>query len=124
MTSLRITIPGDPVPYTRARHGAHGNVYTPSKYRAWKDGAALLIKSAARGKKFYDVKVRVRMHLFTQTWRGDFDNFYKAALDSIVKSTIVLDDNRSCIGPPLECTDNVDKTNPRLELEIVAQEKI
>jgi len=131
MTRLHVIIPGDPVPYTRARFNTRtGNVYTPQKYRAWKEGAALLIKSAARGKKFYfsngigwsyrDSKVRVRMNLYTATRRGDWDNYYKAALDAIVKSGVILNDNRTCVGPPLDGTDAIDMTNPRIELEILA----
>ena len=117
MNRLRVVITGQPLTAQRTRNNGRGGVYTPKEYRNWKKAAAWAIAAEAKGAKM-NLPVRVTMSLYTETWRGDWDNFYKAALDAIVDAGIIPNDGRKCVRPPLPGVDTVDRANPRMELLI------
>jgi len=122
MKRLDVVILGKPVPCARPRRSASGGVYTPAEYKNWKKAAAWAIAAEAKGDKM-DLPVRVTMNLYTETWHGDWDNFYKGAMDAIVDSKIIPNDGRKCVRPPLPGVDMLDKKNPRLEIRIETMEE-
>lgn len=57
---IQIKIPGEPVAKARAKV-CKGGAYTPKKSKAWADAAALVAKSAMRGKRRFTGAVSVNI---------------------------------------------------------------
>lgn len=92
MALLELTIPGDPVPKGRPRHGANGNSYTPSRTRAAEKVVAQYVALSMRGQKPSDARVGVAVEFFCATARRtDGDNLLKLVTDAM--NEIVYDDD-------------------------------
>jgi len=91
--TLRLTIPGQPVPKQRPRRGAHGNWYTPRETQDYEEMVRVLARSAMRGQTPMEEIVRVHVWVHGRKGRRDADNCLKAVLDGLTGAAY-LDDSQ------------------------------
>lgn len=102
MSEIVFTIPGEPIPWARARISKSGIFFTPPKQKRYMNAIKLLAKSSMRGKKPLKGALHVKIYAVFKTpksktkggWktsRGDIDNFQKICLDACNK--IIWDDD-------------------------------
>ena len=113
--TLRLTVPGPPVPKQRARMGAGGRFYTPQQTRMYE----AFVRNIARASKPFtwprDAQYRVELDIyFPDRRRRDADNVCKAFLDSC--NTVLWDDDTQVIE--LVARKHVDKARPRIDVVV------
>ena len=86
MESVKITIPGRPVPKKRPRTSTRGgkiHVYTPLKTSKYEKMIKYIALDASNGKSFFeDVEVNIKL-FFKDRRFGDLDNYTKSILDGL-----------------------------------------
>ena len=128
--TVRVTIPGPPVPKPRPRV-ARGRAYTPPRYAAWERGARLLAAASLPWGVLLTVPVRVvcdfympipkswpaarRAHPGLPEGKPDVDNLAKAALDAM-NGTVFVDDAQVV---DLSCRKRY-SSEPRTEITVAA----
>jgi len=115
VTSIRIIVPGQPIPKARPRLGKHGHVYTPSNTVAYEAAVGYYARQAMKGEQPYDCPFEVNLRfifdppaswsktkqrqavegLVDCTVSSDIDNLIKAALDSA--NHIIYTDDRKVV---------------------------
>lgn len=115
--TLRIDVPGPPVPKARARKGKGGRWYTPPRtrqYEAHVRTAALAARQQAGGwptDARYEVQARI---CFPDRRRRDGDNVVKSLLDAA--NGVLWDDDSQVVRRTTE--DTVDRERPRVEMVV------
>jgi len=112
---ISFTVPGDPVPWERARLGAGGHVTAP-RTRKWQDKIKHHALNAIHPKdRRQEGPVSIRMRFWRETRRAcDWDNLAKSVCDAL--NGIAYEDD-SQIDIAL-VTRGVDPHFPRVEIEI------
>lgn len=94
--SIKIIIPGRPVPKARPRLGKGGNVYTPEKTKQYEELVAWktkeVIKEPLTGNVAVYIKVYVKGDVFP-----DLDNIAKSILDGMNKVAYYDDKQVACL---------------------------
>ena len=81
---IRIEIPGEPVPWARARK--HGKVhFTPAHVRAWQADASVLSRIAMKGRKPFEGGVRLSLVAVFPVPKSWSKKKRQAALDGLVQ---------------------------------------
>ena len=88
MTSVRLVIPGRPVPHERVVPKKGGKPFTSRRTRDFEKLVADLSRAAGR----VAGETHVDIHLLIAPPTGDLDNYAKSILDGMVKGGLIDDD--------------------------------
>jgi Holliday junction resolvase RusA-like endonuclease len=119
VTCHRFTVPGEPIPWKRARRGK-GRSFTDPKDAMHREKIRAHARNAGIRRPFVG-EVRLDVAVFTSLpvldrRVGDRDNFLKAVQDAL-EGIAVLNDGQFCAG---ETTKAQDAANPRTEVVVQA----
>jgi len=118
--SIRITVPGRPVPKGRPRLGVRGRkayVYTPERTVEYEQTVGLCARAAVQGCEALEcpVAVKIDLHLHGKR-RIDVDNCAKSILDGM-NGVVYLDDNQ-VVDLRVRKLRESNRKNQRVEIEI------
>lgn len=116
--AVSFVVPGPPQGKARPRMGAHGNVYTPAKTRAYEATIKLLaLQALARAKWPLGARKATAIELQVVAESGarrDIDNVAKAVLDAM--NGVAYDDDARV--HELHVFRSVDAARPRVEVRL------
>ena len=116
MTTLRILIPGQPVPYMRVATSRSGRKHVPKKEREWRRHVMACARAAmmqARQKKPMMGPLRLDAAFFCKDRRwGDLSNYLKSCEDAL--NAVVWGDDKQIES--IAMTKAIDKAFPRVLL--------
>lgn len=117
MITAATSILGEPVPKERPRIGKNGNVYTPSKTKAYERAVALIARTKLPRFKEAD-RLIVNLTFYCATAKTkDLDNLCKSTLDGLQKGGTFKNDSQIV---ELHAKKVVSFTEtPRTEIEVV-----
>lgn len=118
--SVSFVVLGPPQPKQRARMGKGGHWFTPAATRAYEQAVRFVgsyVSPTWRKDKRYDVVVRA---YFADARRRDADNVAKAVADAL--NGVYWDDDSQIRS--LTCVREVDRDEPRTEVEITMLDQV
>lgn len=117
LTSIKLTIPGRPVPKGRPRLGVHGRkayVYTPPKTKEYEELVGWVAKSV--GCQPLNGPLLVKLHLYIKGRSGDVDNYCKSILDGL--NGVAYEDDDQVVELQVRKYKVKRKEEERVEIEI------
>jgi Holliday junction resolvase RusA-like endonuclease len=96
--TLILSIDGQVVPKARPRFKSGQGGFLPQRYRDWKEGAILQLRSQVAMVEGFSPMSKVHLAVMIQgASRGDLDNLAGAIMDALVQAGILKDDSVSCV---------------------------
>lgn len=112
---MTVTLPYPPSANRYWRKTKFGRIYVSDEAKQFRRSAGLIARAA--GIREVSGEVAVTLKFFRPDLRGDIDNRVKVCLDAL--NGIAWADDKQ-VGA-LNCTRDLDRKNPRVEVEIVAR---
>lgn len=126
---LKFTYAAPPVPASRPRVTRRGTYNAPA-YETYKQGLTKALfdqfgyfcwdfpapGSKERSKWLKANRYKMVLRVYQANARGDIDNFAKSVMDAMTKAGVIADDSQV---DELDAKKQVDKSCPRIELELL-----
>jgi Holliday junction resolvase RusA-like endonuclease len=97
MTMIELELTGQIVPKARPRFTRSGHAFTDPKYRTWKDGAIIELRSQYHDEPLPRTRSVTITLIGKHSRRGDADNTAGAILDALVQAGVLAGDNLNVV---------------------------